>query len=187
MPRRASAAGTSASVDRLRDQRVDLPGFEQAHRARRGSSRTSCRVHHVVEAPVHADDRVVLDQHVVRARLGEPAAGEADDEDAAFERDALRRTVVGVAADGVVDDVGAAPAGELLHRVDEVVLAVVDREVGAELLADLDLLRSARGRDHARARGAARAGSPRCRRRPRPRARATSRPAAMCARRCSAR
>ena len=57
--------------------------------------------------------------------------------------------------DGVVHDVGTFAAGELLHRVDEVLLLVVDREVDAELLQDLDLLRSARGRDHHRARGAA--------------------------------
>ena len=49
------------------------------------------------------------------------------------------RTVVGVAADRVVDHVGAAAVGCFLHRVDEVVLAVVDRELGAELAAHLDL------------------------------------------------
>ena len=86
------------------------------------------------------------------------------------------RAVVGVAADRVVDDVGAAPVGELLHRVDEVVLAVVDREVGAELAARPGPSR-ARRRSRSRARPRrGRAGSPRCRRRPRPRARAASRP-----------
>ena len=40
-----------------------------------------------------------------------------------------------VAADHVEDEVGALAAGRLLHRLDEVLVAVVDRPVGAELVA----------------------------------------------------
>ena len=51
----------------------------------------------------------------------------------------LRALVEDVAADRVVDDVGAVPAGDLLDDRDEVLGRVVDDVVGAELPADLGL------------------------------------------------
>ena len=111
------------------------------------------RLHHVVEPPVHADHRIVLDEDVVGAGLGEAAAGEPDDQDATFERDALRRPVVRVTTDRVVDHVGATTVGELLHRVDEVTGAVVDHDFRAEIPAHLHLLRATGRRDDPRTGG----------------------------------
>ena len=92
---------------------------------------------------------------MVRARVGEAAAGETDDEDATLERDALRRTVVGVTTDRVIDHVRAPTAGELLDRVDEVTGPVVDHQLSSEVPTHLDLLRSSGRRDHACACGQA--------------------------------
>ncbi len=89
-------------------------------------------------------------ERVVRRRVGDPAAGEADHEDPALERDALARPVERVAAHGVVDHVGAAAVGQALHRVDEVVGEVVDHDIGTEVATDLHLLGTARRREHAR-------------------------------------
>jgi hypothetical protein len=92
---------------------------------------------------VQPDDAVVLDQRVVGGGVGDPAAREADDDDPALEGDALAALVERVAADRVVDDVGAPPAGDVLDDGHEVVGQVVDDDVGAEVAADLHLLRPA--------------------------------------------
>ena len=61
-----------------------------------------------VRAPVQAHDRDVLEQDAVGLHLGDAAAGEADHEQAPVPRDALERLIEDVAADGIVDHVGAA-------------------------------------------------------------------------------
>ncbi|CAM5599928.1 hypothetical protein STENM223S_02687 [Streptomyces tendae] len=64
------------------------------------------------------------------------AAREADDDDPALEGDGLRGLGVGLAADGVVDHVGAPAAGGLLHRGDDVLGVPVDDRVAAQLTGD---------------------------------------------------
>ena len=94
------------------------------------------------------DHGVVLDQHVVRARLRDLPGREAHHDQTALEGDALRRALEGVAPNRVVDDVGAMTAGEVLHRLGDVLLVVLDHQVGAEPPADCGLLRRAdRGDD----------------------------------------
>src|SRR5579859_8267507 len=100
---------------------------------------------------MEADDRIVLDQHMVGGCLRDPPRGEADENDAAFEGDAFRGAVVHVAAYRVEHDVGAATGGGALDLFDEILRPVVEREVGAELLAELDLLIRSRGGDDGRA------------------------------------
>ena len=68
---------------------------------------------------MHPDDVVVLHQRVVRRGVGDPAAGEADDEQPALPGDDPAGGVEGVAADRVVDDVGAPAVGEVLHGRDQ--------------------------------------------------------------------
>ena len=58
----------------------------------------------------------------------------------AVPRDALEALVGDVAADRVVDHVGAAAVGELDHALDEVAVAVVDRLVAPLAQRDLALL-----------------------------------------------
>ena len=170
----ASACGAWSSGRVSPDQRVDVALLDQPgqllvdHPEHR-------RVVLAVQPPVQADDAVVLDQQVVGRRLGDPAAGEADDDDPALERDALAGLVEDVAADRVVDDVGTVPAGHLLDDRDEVLGRVVDDVVGAELAAHLGLAGAAGRGDHLRAGGLGRAGSPRCPLPRRRRARAPSR------------
>ena len=91
------------------------------------------RVMLLVQAPVQAEDRVVLDERVVEARLGHPSAGEADDDDPPLEGDALGARGVRRAAHRVVDDVRAVPLGGPREFLGEVLLAVIDHDVGAEL------------------------------------------------------
>src|SRR6185503_9254578 len=74
-----------------------------------------------------------------------------DDEEAAVPGDALERAVGDVAADGIVDDVGAAAAGRLLHGLDPVAARVVDGDVGAGAPGDLELLGPAGRRNDVRA------------------------------------
>ena len=81
----------------------------------------------LVQAPVQPHDRVVLDQRVVQRGRRDLPAGEAYDQDPALERDALGGPGVRLAAHRVVDHVGAAPAGDLLDHLDEVLAAPVDR------------------------------------------------------------
>ena len=100
---------------------------------------------------MQADDGVVLDQRVVHRGGRDPARGEADDHQPALEGDALGGAVVDVTAHRVVDDVGARAAGEVLDRLDEVALLVVEGEVGAQLPAEGDLGVGAGGRHHPRA------------------------------------
>ena len=75
------------------------------------------------------------------------SAREPDDYDASLEGDALGRPVVGVAADRVVDHVGAAALGGVLHDLDEVLGVPVHHDVGAQLTREPGLVRAA---DHAR-------------------------------------
>ena len=59
-----------------------------------------------------------------------------------------KRSVGLLAADRVEDDVGAPVAGGVHDRVEDVLAAVVDHEVGPEVAAQRRLLGAARGRDH---------------------------------------
>lgn len=96
-----------------------------------------------VQAPVQAEDGVVLHEGVVEGGGGDGAAGEADDDDPALEGHALGGGGVRIAADGVVHHVGPAPAGEFLDPgCDPAALfpaPAVDDEVTAELLGDARL------------------------------------------------
>src|SRR5271166_2698142 len=103
-----------------------------------------------VQAPVQAHDGVVLDQGVVERRGRHAAAGEADDQDAALERNALGGAVVGVAADWVVDDVGAAPAGDVVNHRDEILRAPVHDHIGTERPGGPGLLLAADHTDNVR-------------------------------------
>src|SRR5439155_1675016 len=107
----------------------------------------------VIESRVESDDRVVLDQHMVRPGLRQLTRRESHHDQATFERDAFGGTVEHVTSDRVIDDIGSMAFGEVLHRLDEVICLVVDRVVCAELLAQTHLLRRAGGRDHNRSGG----------------------------------
>ena len=82
-----------------------------------------------------------------------------------------------VAADDVENQVDAAAAGQLLDDVDEILGAVVDRALGAELFAGAAFLVRAGGREHPRAARRRQAGSPSCRCRSSRRGRAPISPA----------
>ena len=83
------------------------------------------------------------------------AAGEADQADPAFVRDAFARGGVGGAADRVVHAVRASSARQVHDRLGDVVPLAVDHVVGAEPLAELDLFASRDRRDDVRAEGLA--------------------------------
>ena len=173
---RSDERGGHVGERNLREhERVDRRPARAAATSADASAREQGGVARDRAAEVHADHAVVLDQHVVGGHVGHPAAREPDHEDPPAPRDAATRAVEHVTADRVVDDVGTVAVGVLLHAGDEVVGAVVDRELGAELTAQRDLVVAARGRDHAGARGARRAGSRRSPRHPRPRAPAATR------------
>ena len=88
------------------------------------------------------DERLVGDDLVRR---------EAHHQVAAVVRGALHRLLHHRFADVVEHDVDASVAGLREHDLGEVGVVVVDRDVGAEVAAQLHLLVGARGREHARA------------------------------------
>ena len=151
---RWTASAASFSANRPADQRLDgaLRG-ELGEFLVAGVDRG--RVLGVVEAPVQAQDRVVLHQRVVEGRGGDGAAGEADDDDPALEGDALDGLGVRVAAHRVVDHIRAAAAGGLLHGGDDVVTAPVEDHVAAQCAGDAGLVLAADDADDLRARGLA--------------------------------
>ena len=178
--------GVRGPVERhaLADQRLDgAPGGQLGQLL--VAVLDQLRVLGVVQAPVQAEDRVVLHQGVVEAGAGDGAAGEADDHDPALEGDDLGGLGVGLAADGVVDHVRAAAAGGLLHGGDDVLAPPVDHDVAAQLPGDGRLLGTADDADDGGAGRLRRAARPRCRPLLRRRGRAASRPASRRARRCS--
>ena len=97
-----------------------MRGSTPAARTAACASAEHVRAVRAVQAPVHADHRVVLHQHVVGGGVGDAAAGEADDEVAALEGDDPAGRVEQVAADGVEHDVDAAAVGHVAHGLDEV-------------------------------------------------------------------
>src|ERR1700681_2773402 len=98
-----------------------------------------------VEAPVKADDRIVLDQHVVRGGLRDAPRREADEHYPALESDAFGRPVVHVATDRVENHIGPTTTGDRLDLFYEILRLVVERVVGAEAPAELDLFVRPRG------------------------------------------
>src|SRR5206468_3374166 len=75
-------------------------------------------------------------------------AGEADDYDPALEGDDLGGLGVGLAADRVVDDVGATAARGLLDGGDDVLALAVDDDVAARLPGRRHLVGPADDPDH---------------------------------------
>ena len=139
---RRSPSGTSASGQPLADQRPDRPGRgEPGQLGVAFGDRAGVPL--LVQAPVQADDRVVLHERVVQRGRRDVAAGEADDQDPAFERDALGGLAERVAAHRVVHDVRAASAGDVLDDRDEVLTVPVHDHVRAEFPRRRRLLRAA--------------------------------------------
>ena len=103
-------------------------------------------------AGAYADYRDVLDQDQVYRRPGPAAAGKADGEDAPAPVDAAHRFVEYIAAHRVVDQVGAAAAGDFLHLVAKaaegtVRLRVVDDGIRPTGLDDRKLVVATPGAD----------------------------------------
>ncbi len=104
-------------------------------------------------APEHADHRGALEQDQVDGQFRNAAAGEADDQQAAVPGDAADGLVEKVAADRVVDHVGAVAIGEAFDFVLEAGFAVVDQFVRACVSGDFEFLGAAGGGDDAGAEG----------------------------------
>ena len=93
-PRRAGSGRRRPRPGRARRRSAAAPPVRRpAGTAPRAPRTSSCRVVLPVQAPVQAEDRVVLHQRVVEPRRGHGATGEADHEDAALEGDALAEPV----------------------------------------------------------------------------------------------
>src|SRR6266581_7806584 len=76
-----------------------------------------------------------------------------DHHNPALERDAFGRPVEDVPPDRVIDDVGALAAGGRPYLGNEILMAVVDRQVGSHFTADGQLRLRTCGRDDSSARG----------------------------------
>ena len=100
---------------------------------------------------VDADHRGAFQQRPVEGQLGDFAAGESNDQDAAVPGDAAHGLVEGVAADRIEDDVGAVPAGQLEDAIADAFAAVVDHRRGAVFPGQSRLLVGADAGDDPRA------------------------------------
>src|SRR3984957_3000185 len=96
----------------------------------------------------HAAHVAALQERQIGRQRGDAARGESHDQQAAVPRDAPHRLVEGVAPHGIVDDVRAVAAGELLHLVAHLLFGVVHEHGGAVLAADVHLLVGTDGCDH---------------------------------------
>ena len=104
-----------------------------------------------VPAPQHADQRDVLQQDAVGRDRRHAAAGEADDREPALGRDAPGGLIEHIAADRIVNHVGASPAGRCQDGVHPADVGVVEHGIGALCERERPLRLAARGREHARA------------------------------------
>ena len=128
--------------------------------------------------PEDADDLGAFEEHEVERDLRDLAGGEADDEVARPSTPSRATPPRRLAADRIVDDVGAVAVGERLDALFEILARVVD-DVGRRRSPCSTRASPAPRRRRSRARRAAcRARRRRCRRRRRRRARAASRPSA---------
>ena len=78
-----------------------------------------------LRAPDDADQRDVLDQDQIGGHCLDAARGKTDDQHPGLPIDRAQRLVERVAADRVVDDVGALAAGQLAHPVADAFAAIV--------------------------------------------------------------
>ena len=69
--------------------------------------------------------------------------GEADDDQTRRPIGSAQGRIEAVAADRIVDDIGAGPVGDLAHALADVLGAVVDQMIGAMGLGDRELLGAA--------------------------------------------
>ena len=136
----------SASAACSQSKRAPTSGLTWPRSIRRSiaapTSRLKSRLRHRVGAPAGADHLGVAEQQSVDSHLGDRAAGEADDDDAAALAQRAQAVGEAVAADRVEHQVDAA-AGELLRLV-------LPGAVGAHDVVGAGLVRDARlrlGRD----------------------------------------
>ena len=99
-----------------------------------------------------ADHLQAAHQQCGEVELGARAAHEADDDQAAVDRERGDVGLEILAADAVEHDVDAGAAGRLAHRRREVAVAIVDRHVGAVLETAPTLLGAAGGHEDAQPR-----------------------------------
>lgn len=132
------------------DDGADLGGGEELDEGVLGF-RQIRRIGESVTAPDGADDGEILDQSAIDGEGGDAAGGEADDEETSFGSDALRGQIEGVAADGVVDDIGSAAGGEFLDFLGPGGIEVVDGVVGSEGEGEFAFLFGTGGGERARA------------------------------------
>jgi hypothetical protein len=105
----------------------------------------------VARAPDDANHRDILDQDQIGGHRLDAPRGKTDYQHARLPIDRAQCLLERVAADWVVDDIGALVPGQLAYAVADALAAVIDELVGAARLRDRELV-SASGRgDDARA------------------------------------
>src|SRR5437867_1761946 len=86
-----------------------------------------------IRSPVKSDYAVVLYQDVIREEVGKLSAGESDQHQPSLEADALGAALADLAADWIIDHIGATPACFALDRFHEVFRLIIQRNVNAVL------------------------------------------------------
>ncbi len=99
-------------------------------------------------APEHAADVAALQQREVERHLRNVAGRKTDHQEAAFPGDRAQRRLGVAAADGIEDDVDALAARQLAQAFLQVFLRIVQRQLGAMLPGEFQLLVGRSAGDH---------------------------------------
>src|SRR5579883_1781069 len=103
-----------------------------------------------VASPQHADYGDIFQQNAIGRDRGNPPAREPDHQQAAFRRDALARQIENIAADRIVNGIGAA-ARDLLYSLHPGRIRIIEHVIRALLGREFALGLAPRSGDHARA------------------------------------
>src|SRR5262245_57422867 len=94
----------------------------------------------VEAAPEHAANVAALEQRQIERNAANWPRREADHEQPALPAERAKRSLGEVAADRIEDDVDALCAADLLQAVFQIILRIVEENIGAVLPAELELL-----------------------------------------------
>src|SRR5262245_34626696 len=92
-----------------------------------------------VLAPKSTHNRNIFQQNSVDLNRGYAAAREADDQEPAFRGDAFGREIENIASDRIVNHVGAAAAGDLVHAIYPARIVVIEGMLRALRPAEVEL------------------------------------------------
>src|SRR6185503_807525 len=93
-----------------------------------------------ISSPVKPDHAVVFHQHVIRNEVRELPAGETNHNQSSFEGDAFGAALAELAANRIVDYIGAAAVCFALYHLDEISGLIIQGDIRAVFANKLELV-----------------------------------------------